>query len=262
MHSSAQATSFAASDSSFLPAMAKRTETEMSEGAVRAFTVIDYKDFDVSLLSVKDQGKDKQGLPVFVASYNNQKLTLNLTPGKKWLQVKYKVESSMYDKPTCDFWRVKLVVDDQVAETIVKIEDEVKKELLPKLASADAQGESAWKPAVEEGLFTAKLIHYAKNPSQLTQCKVRPFKKDVQVVAGFEQLKPLLSQNNHFVGAQSKVVVAAESVWIMPRENQLPPRAGIKWKIHHFVVDLPEPVRWIVPDVFEDVCWDDKEDDE
>jgi hypothetical protein len=39
-------------------------------------------------------------------------------------------------------------------------------------------------------------------------------------------------------------------------------RAGINWKIHHFVVDLPERVRWVVPDVFEDVCWDDKEDDE
>ena len=266
MYSRAQANSFVLpSDESSAPAMAKRTATEMSdasEGTVKAFTVVDYKDFDVSLLSVKDRGKKADGTPVFVTSYNSQKLILNLTPGKKWLQVKYKVEASNFDAATCEFWRVKLVVDEQVADTIVKIEDEVKKEVIPALQTADAQKEAAWKPAVEEGLFTAKLIHSAKHPAQLTQCQVRPYKKEAVTAAGWEQLTPLLTESNRFMAAQSKVVVAAESVWILPREGSLPPRAGIKWKIHHFVVDLPERVRWVVPNVFENVCWDDKEDDE
>jgi hypothetical protein len=192
--------------------MAKRTATEMSdasEGTVKAFTVVDYKDFDVSLLSVKDRGKKADGTPVFVASYNNQKLILNLTPGKNRLQVKYKVEASNFDAATCEFWRVKLVVDEQVADTIVKIEDEVKKEVIPALQTADAQKEAAWKPAVEECLFTAKLIHSAKYPAQLTQCQVRPYKKDAVAAAGWEQLTPLLNESNRFMSAQSKVVVAA-----------------------------------------------------
>ena len=260
MYSRAQAKSFVLpSDESSAPAMAKRTATEASEasdGSLKRFTIVDYSDFDVSLLSIKDRGKKSDGTPVFVASYNSQKLVLQLTPGKKWLQVKYRIEQGLYDGPNCDGFKVKLVVGEQVAQTIAQIEEEVRKVVAAKLPDA------VWKPAVEEGLFTAKLIHTAKNPSQLTQCRVRPFGKDVVTLAGAEQLTTPLQENNGFMGGQAKAVVAAESVWIMGCADSSPTRAGIKWKIHHFVVDLPERVRWVVPDVFEDVCWDDKEDDE
>ena len=261
MYSSAQATSFAVSDSSFLPAMAKRTASEMSEGAANSFTVVDYNAFDISLFSVKET-VDEKGFPQFKTGYDRQKLVLNLTPGSKWCEVKYKLELGKFDKPDCPFWRVKLVVDEQVAELINQIENEVKKDVLPKVASADSQNECAWKPAVEESLFCAKLIHFSKYPKLLTQCKVRPFKKNVVAVAGSEQLRPFLSEYNQFQGARSKLVVAAESVYILARDAKTgkPPLAGIEWKIHHFVVDLPEPVRWFVPDVFVDICWDDKDE--
>ena len=82
MYSSAQATSFAASDSSFLPTMAKRTASQASEAAVKDFPIISFGDFDNSLFAVKERGLSKDKLPVFVTSYNQKKLTLNLTPGK------------------------------------------------------------------------------------------------------------------------------------------------------------------------------------
>jgi hypothetical protein len=259
MYSRAQAKSFVLpADESSAPAMAKRTATEMSDAsecALKRFTVVDYNAFDASLLSVTDRGKKPDGTPVFVASYNSQKLVLQLTPGKKWLQVKYRIDQGIYDVNK-DFLKVKLVVGEQVAQTIAHIEEKVKKAVTSKLPDA------VWKMAVEEGLFTAKLIHIAKNPSQLTQCKVRPFGKDVVTLAGEEQLRQPLRENNFFMGAKAKAVVAAESVWIMAGEDSGVTRAGVNWKIHHFVVDLPERVRWVVPNVFENVCWDDKEDDE
>lgn len=263
MYSSVQAISFV--DNSLLPTMAKRTASQASEGAVKEFPVIAVEDFDMDLFEVKERGKKADGMPVFVTSYNHHKLTLNLTTGKKWLQVKYRLERGMLDatlesSKESNTLKVTLAVNEQVAATVLKIEDAVKTKLLPKLMETDLHKEAKWYASVKEGLFAAKVVMDSKRTEHMTHFKVRPFQKDVVVVSGKEQLQPLLQDYAGFERAQAKVVVSADSVWVMPRKGTNAPMAGIFWKIHHFIVDLPEHVRWVVPDVFEDVDWDDKEE--
>ena len=111
MYSRAQANSFVL-PSDELPAMAKRTASQASGAAVKDFPVTDYQDFDIDLLEVKDRGLKKAGAPVLVASYNQQKLTLNLTPGKKWAQVKWRIQPGRYDKSDSASMKVTLSVGE------------------------------------------------------------------------------------------------------------------------------------------------------
>ena len=264
MYSSAQATSFVsqtASDSSFLPTMAKRTASQASEAIVKEFVVTPIDAFDINLFAVKERGVKKDGTPVFVTSYNQQRLTLNLAPGKKqWLQVKYKIQASMYDKEDATNLKVTLAVDEAVAETITRIEDVIKKVVTEKLKKTFGEDDHRWHTAVKENLFTSKAALDAKKEGSLTQFKVRPFKKDVVNAAGKEQLQPLLDQRSGFLGAKAKATVSPYSVWILKKGGE-PATAGILWKIHNATVDLPEQVRWVAPDVFADASWDDSDNE-
>ena len=268
MYSSAQATSFAASDSSFLPTMAKRTASQASEAAVKDFPIISFGDFDNSLFAVKERGLSKDKLPVFVTSYNQQKLTLNLTPGKSWLKVKYPIEKAMNGDWNSNTQKVTLNVSEEMASVIKGVEETVEKAVMEKLVAVDKEpyGRPKWRSALWEGSFSAKLVLDSKKTEYLTQCRVRPFNKDVVVVAGKEQLEPLLAENNYFQGAKAKVVVSPDSVWIIRKDpaaarvDGVSFTAGIYWKIHHFMADLQEPVRYAVPDIFANASWSDEEE--
>jgi len=274
MYPRAQAKSFVLppADESLLPAMAKRTASQASEAAVKDFPVTDFQDFDINLFEVKERGLKKDGTPVFVTSYNQQKLTLNLTPGKKWVQVKWRIQAGLYDKEDASTMKVTLAVGEKVAATIRKIEDAVKPVVLQKLKTAfpvldtvDAASlHMIWHEAIkQDDLFTAKVVLDSKNPAQLTKFMARPFQQAVVEVAGKAQLQPLLNENSGFMGAKARAAVSAESVWIMLDQQQSRPmQAGITWKIQHFMVDLPEQVRWQVPNVFANASWDDDDEEE
>ena len=247
--------------------MAKRTASQASEGVVKEFPITEIADFDLDLFQVKERGLNKEGLPTFVTSYNQQRLTLNLTSGKKWLQVKWRIQASMYDKEDPSKLKVSLAVDEEAAATIQKIEDAVKAAVLPKLKATLSPKNDAsdhyWHSSLKEGVFTPKVVLDAKNASSLTHFKVRPFHKDVIDVAGKDQLQPLLNENAGFMGAKARAVVSLDSVWVLHADGAKgvhPATAGIFWKVNRFMVDLPEQVRWVVPDVFANASWDDDEE--
>ena len=66
--------------------------------------------------------------------------------------------------------------------------------------------------------------------------------------------------------AKAKVVVSPDSVWIIRKDpaaarlDDVSFTAGIYWKIHHFMADLQEPVRYTVPDIFANASWSDEEE--
>jgi len=268
MYSRAQANSFVLpSDEPLLPAMARRTASEMSEAAVRDFPITDFQDFEIDLLEVKDRGLKKDGTPTLVASYNQQKLTLNLTPGSNWAQVKWRIQPGLYDKSDTASMKVTLSVGEAVAATIFKIEETVKAVVLQKLKKAfpvlgelDANGlHKIWHGAMkDEDLFSAKVVLESKNADKLTKFTVRPFQKSVVEVVGKDRLQPLLNENSGFMGAKARAAVSAESIWIILDQQSRPTSAGILWKIQHMMVDLPEQVRWHVPNPFANASWDDE----
>lgn len=273
MYSRAQANSFVSPDDSLVPAMAKRTHSQMSSEVVeKECPVTAIQDVDTSLLTVKQTGLNEKGMPVFSAKYDKHRLILNLT--KKWLQVKWRIEPSMYDDQDAKNLKVTLVVDDETAATLQKIEDAVKPYALQKVEdhmtkttppSSMFKGNDLrkWHTSINQNLFTAKVSVVSKTPSYLTQFKVRPFQKDVVAVAGKEQLQPLLDEHWGFMRAKAKVVVSLDSIYALPGQPYQS-TVGIFWKIQQIMVDLPEQperenIRWVIPDVFVDASWDDEE---
>ena len=257
MYSSDRATSFVASDASLLPAMAKRTASQASEAVVKEFPVTPLEDFDPQLFEVKVRGKKKDGTTVVATSYNSQRFTVNLTTGKQWLHVKYQIQASSYDfmkdaASQLETMKVTLAVEDNVASVIRGIEDEVKKAVL------EQHKDCKWHSSVQDDLFTAKLVLTAKDPKHLTQCRVRPFQKDVVVAAGKEQVQPLLDSYSGLVRSKVKVVVSLHSVWIM-KEGGGSVKAGLTWRIVNLLADVPEQTRYVFPDVFANFSWDDEE---
>ena len=254
MFAATQAPSSTASQTAFLPTMAKRTASQASEPVVKEAPVISVEDFDIGLFAAKARGLKKDGERVFATSYNHQKFRVNLTPGKKWLQVKYRIQASDYDKNDNKI-KVKLVINEEVASLISSVEEEVKKVVLAEEKNA------VWHSALKDDTFAANLVMVSKSADYLTQCKVRPYQKDVVVVSGKEQLEPLLKENSCFMGAKAKVMVSLESVWVMKNDKDAKdaPTAGMTWKINNLMVDLPEQIRYVVPDVFADASWDDEE---
>ena len=166
----------------------------------------------------------------------------------------------MYDREDATNLKVTLAVDEAAAETITRIEDVVKKVVTEKLKTTFGEDDHRWHTAVKENLFTPKAALDAKEEGSLTQFKVRPFKKDVVNAAGKEELQPLLDQRSGFIGAKAKATVSPDSVWILKNAGE-PATAGIFWKIYNVMVDLPEQVRWVVPDVFPDASWDDSDNE-
>ena len=225
--------------------MAKRTASQASESVVKEAPVISVEDFDIGLFAAKARGLKKDGERVFATSYNHQKFRVNLTPGKKWLQVKYRIQASDYHKND-NKMQVKLVINEEVASLISSVEEEVKKVVLAEEKNA------VWHSALKDDTFAANLVMVSKSADYLTQCKVRPYQKDVVVVSGKEQLEPLLKENSCFMGAKAKVMKN-------DKDAKDAPTAGMAWKINNFMVDLPEQIRYVVPDVFADASWDDEE---
>ena len=99
MYPRAQANSFVLppADESLLPAMAKRTASQMSEEVVKETPITVVDEFDHGLLKIKQTGLNEEEMPILKVFYDSHRLTLNLTPGKKWVQVKWKVEASPFE---------------------------------------------------------------------------------------------------------------------------------------------------------------------
>ena len=234
--------------------MAKRTASQAAEPTVKEFPVTALEDFDIGLFAAKARGLKKDGTRVFSTSYNHQKFTVNLTTGKKWLQVKYRIQASDYAQNDNKL-KVKLIVNDDVVSLISSVEEEVKKVVLAEEKNA------VWHSALKDDTFAANLVMASKSADYLTQCKVRPYQKDVVLVSGKEQLEPLLKENSCFMGAKAKVMVSLESVWVMKNDKDAKdaPTAGMTWEINNLMVDLPEQIRYVAPDVFADASWDDEE---
>lgn len=251
MFGSAQATNSTDSDVPFLPAMAKRTASQASEPTVKEFPVTALEDFDIGLFAAKARGLKKDGTRVFVTSYKHQKFTVNLTTGKKWLQVKYRIQASDYAQNDNKL-KVKLIVNDDVASLISSVEEEVKKVVLAE------QKDAVWHSALKDDVFSANFVLEAKEEKYLSQCKARPFQKEVVMASGKEKVQPLLKANSGFMGAKAKVLVALENVWTMKKDSDTS-TVGIEWKINHLMVDLPEQMQYVIPDVFADASWDDEE---
>lgn len=248
--------------------MAKRTASQISEAVAKDVPITVVEDFDVGLLKIKQTGLNEEEMPILKVRYDTHRLILNLAPGKKWLQVKWKIEASPFDGPNPSRLGITLAVDDDTAATIAKIEDELRPVVLEKTIACiqkqcKVKPDVAWKSAVRETLFTAKLQMSSKEPAYLTQCKIRPFKQQVLTVAGKDQLQPLLNENYGFMGAKAKATVCLEGAYVvrkgMPNHAA---KVGLTWVVKQLVADLPEPrekVQWVVPDVFADVAWEDDE---
>jgi hypothetical protein len=251
MYSSAQATSFVALDASLLPAMAKRTATEASEATVREFPITALEDFDPKLFEVKVRGKKKDGTVAIAPAYNDKRLTLNL---KKWAEVKYRVrpyDAAIESVAEFQALKVTLVVDNDICLEIGCVEEQVKKVVLEQHANCK------WHSSLQEDLFSAKLMLEAPDSLRLTQCRVRPFQKDVVLAAGKAQVEPLLNENSEWARSRAKVAVTLHNVWIMKDGAGF--KAGTTWRIVNIMVDLPEKIRHVFPDVFANVSWDDEE---
>lgn len=250
MFASAQAPSSTVSNAPFLPTMAKRTHSEASEPVTKEAVVISIDDFDVSLFAAKARGLKKDGQRVFTTSYNHKRLHLNLTPvGKGLLEIKYRVQQSDYAQND-NRMKVKFVVGEKVMSIINSIEEEVKKAVMPMHEATEFHS------SLKDDVFSANLVLESKSEDYLSQCRVRPFQKDVIVVAGKEKLQPLLKENAGFVGGKARIVVSLDSIWVMTGSVGVP-KVGLDWKIHTLMVSLPEQIRYVVPDVFADASWDE-----
>ena len=249
MHSSAQATSFVAPDASLLPAMTRRTATEAFEATLVEFPITTLQDFDPQLFEVKVRGKKKDGTVTVVPAYNDKRLTLNL---KRWTEVKYRVRPYDYES-VAEFQALKvtLVVDNDICLAIGRVEEQVKKVVLEQHANCK------WHNSLQEDLFSAKLMLEAKDCIHLTHCRVRPFQKDVILAAGKAEVEPLLNENSDWVHSKAKVAVTLHNVWVMKDGAGF--KAGATWRIVNMMVDLPEKIRHVVPDVFANYSWDDEE---
>jgi hypothetical protein len=232
--------------------MAKRTASESSEPVVQEVQVVSVEDFDASLFATKARGLRKDGQKVYITGYNHKKLNLNLTPGKGVLEIKYRIQASDYAQND-NRMKVKFVASEKVASVVESIEEQVKK--IVQVDSPDL----VWSSALKNDIFTANLVLEAKTDSYLTQCRVRPFQKDAVEVAGKEKLQPLLKENSGFMGGKAKAMVTLEAVWIMKNGGDAP-TVGLDWKLHTFMVSLPEQIRYVVPDVFANASWDDFEE--
>jgi hypothetical protein len=252
MFAATQANILTASQTPFLPTMAKRTASESSEPVAQEAQVVSVEDFDASLFATKARGLRKDGQRVYITSYNHKKLNLNLTPGSAFLEIKYRIQASDYAQND-NRMKAKFVASEKVAAVISSIEEEVKK--IVKVDLPDL----VWSSSLKNDIFAANLVLEAKTEAYLTQCRVRPFQKDVVAAAGKEQLQPLLKENSGFMGGKAKVMATLEAIWIMKNSGDAP-TVGLDWKIHTMMVSLPEQIRYVVPDVFANASWDDFEE--
>ena len=171
------ASSSTAPQTPFLPTMAKRTASEASEPVVQEVPVISVEDFDISLFAAKARGLKKDGQRVYTTSYNHKRLKLNLTPGKKWLEIKYRIQPSDLSQND-NRMKVKFVVSEKMASIIGSIEDEVKKVVMPGHEATEFYS------ALKDDTFGASLVLESKSDGYLRQCKVRPRQSESHGLAG------------------------------------------------------------------------------
>ena len=62
----------------------------------------------------------------------------------------------------------------------------------------------------------------------------------------------------HFTNSSLGFSNRCGSVWIM-KEKTGALKAGVNWRIVNFMVDVPEKICHVFPNVFENVSWDDEE---
>ena len=247
--------------------MTKRSAAAASE-TVKEFPVHAYEELDLTKFLVKQRGEQKNGKPSFNASYDGQKLSVNLTPKTKWLHLPYAVDSSKYAKEEGDTetLRVQVTVDDEVAKVLVEIGEAAKKQVRAQIPNVE------WFDSVKytdnDALFTAKLVLKSPDEKNLTLCTVRPYKQDVVKATGKDILGPLLDANRGLAKSKVKVSVSLHTVWFMKSSEKKdwikspndPLLAGLTWRITNLVADVPEQTRYVHQDVFKDVVFDDEEE--
>lgn len=252
------------------PVMTKRSATAASE-TVKEFVVHSFDEIDVSKLSVKQRGTQKNEKPYFNVSYDHHKLLINLAPKKKWQHIPFAIEGSKYAKQeegNTETVRVQVTLDSDVTKVIKLISDTVKAEVASKFP--DVKWCDSVKSNESGDLFAAKLVLKAPDEKNLTLCTVRPFKQEVVKAAGKDAVGPLLEANRGFAKSKVKLVVTLHGVWFMkesetdsgPKGKTDTSMAGLTWRISNLVADLPEQVKYVYQDVFGDVNFDDDEEEE
>ena len=252
------------------PAMTKRSAEAAAETA-KEFVVHSFDEIDVSKLSVKQRGTQKNEKPVFNTSYDHHKLVINLTPKKKWQYIPFAIESSKYarkEEGNTETVRVQVSLDGDVTKVIKLISETVTAEVAAKFP--DVKWFDSVKSNESGELFTAKLVLKAPDEKNLTLCTVRPFKQDVVKAAGKDVVGPLLETNRGFGKSKVKLVVSLRGVWFMkesetesgPKGSEDSLMAGLTWRITDLVADLPEQTKFVFQDVFADVTLDEDDDEE
>ena len=252
-----------ASSAPHAPAMAKRTASKAAE-VTKEYTVTPVDEFDISKLEVKIRGEKKDGSKTVICLYNNEKLTLMMTPGKTWSNTLYRVDTPFGGTDSAaayEAYSVPIAVDSQMISVLKQIDAKVLE--MCKL-QVDPDCNKFWqhsaKPHEAPIMFCPKLVLRAANEDQLTACKVRSIgEKGLVDARGKQQLDTLLAANSWFVGARVKYAVSLHNVWV--QEN----RYGITWRLTNFVVDCKEvqpPVRRVIADCFADVTLSDEDENE
>lgn len=251
--------------------MTKRSAAAASE-VVKEFPVYAVDEIDVAKFSVKQRGDQKNGKPFFTTSYDGQKLSLNLTPKKKWLHLPYAIESSNYvakeEGGKTETLRIQVVLDDDATNVLVQIGQVAKEQVMKDMP--DVKWFDAVKFTDQGNLFTGKLVLKASDEKDLTLCTVRPFKQELVKATGREVLGPLLEANRGLAKSKVKVSVSLHAVWFMKwseMKDWVPGskdglNAGLTWRITNLVADVPEQTKYVHQDVFADVVFDDEEEEE
>ena len=261
--------------------MTKRSAAASAE-TVKEFVVRTFEELDIANFAVTQrvkQKKDDKTPEFFHASYDHQKLVINLTPGKSWFKLPWAIQAQMYFdqqeaetpkvqnatakvlKEKEETLKVQVEIGEAVSKVLKALEDVVQTKV--QAAIPDVKWISSVKTLDGGDLFTAKLVLTAPDERRLTHCTVRPFKKDVVKVAGKELLEPLLQAHRGFAKSKLKMVVTLHNVWLM-EDKQMPGKriAGVSWRVTNLVADLPEQVEYVFQDVFKDVVFDDEEEED
>ena len=231
----------------------------------REVKVLSCTDIDAELLVVKDRGHNKNG-PVLIASYNGDRLAVNLTPGKEWLRAPFGLErNSKFAKDEAanggdgDFETIPInldmpeFTDGEIAarKAIMEIDASAKKQvqaIMPSIQWHDALRKSDG----YDDRLAPKVVVKAKDLSECTTFHVRPHGKDSVKGRGTDFIKPLLDAHRSFRQAKVKVAIVLHKIWVNGG------KAGILWRVATLVADLPQKQEIVYQDVFGDNVFDEQ----
>jgi hypothetical protein len=264
MHSQTQANSFVSENASSAPlasAMAKRTASEAAAVTrTQEYVTTPLDEFDISKLDVSVRTK-KDGSKTVICTYDLQKLTLMMTPGKAWAVMPFRVmEPYAGCDPTSEYeaYSASVAVDGHADSLLQQIDKKIIE------ACKDLAKDLNWHSSVKDDLYrrflSSMLIVRAANADHLTRCKVRPIgQKGLVDACGKEQLDGLLAANSRFVGAKVKYAVSLHNVWFQKDAY------GITWRLTNLVADCKDvepPLRMVIGDCFADVTFSDEGENE